>query len=74
MTRPQPEVECYAGARYPERPRAFLWLGERLVVEAVEDQWREPGRLVFRVRIADGRQFILAYDEVGDAWRVEPAA
>ena len=68
----QAVVECYAGARYPERPRAFWWSGERLVVDAVERQWREPAGLVFHVRAADAREFILAYDEASDVWRVEP--
>ena len=29
-------VECYAGHRFPERPRAFDWEGERIEVEEVE--------------------------------------
>ena len=66
-------VECYAGHRYPERPRAFLWQGERLVVEEVERSWRTPEGLAFRVRAADGRRFTLAYDEATNAWDVQPA-
>ena len=69
-------VECYAGTRYPERPRAFLWEGERVMVEAVEHQWRTPAGPVFRVRAANGaakgRRFTLAYDEAADAWDVQP--
>jgi hypothetical protein len=63
-------VECYAGARFPERPRAFLWEGARVAVEKVERQWRTPSGLEFRVRVADGRRFALSYDEVGDEWNV----
>jgi len=66
-------VECYSGHRYPERPRAFLWQGERLVVEEVERSWRTPEGLAFRVRAADGRRFTLAYDEATNAWDVQPA-
>jgi len=74
-------VECYAGCRYPERPRSFLWEpstelkpgGERVVVEEVERQWRTPDGPAFRVRAADGRRFTLAYDEAADAWDVQPA-
>jgi hypothetical protein len=65
-------VECYAGYRYPERPRAFLWEGERLIVEQVEQQWRTPDGPAFRVRAADGRRFTLAYDEAADDWSVRP--
>ena len=67
-------VECYAGARYPDRPRVFLWEGERVEVEGIERQWRTPGGLVFRVNAVDGRRFTLAYDEAADAWDVQPAA
>ena len=65
-------VECYASTRYAERPRAFLWEGERLAVEEVEHQWRTPSRPVFRVRTAGSRRFVLAYDEAADTWRVQP--
>jgi len=64
-------VECYAGTRYPERPRAFLWEGERVAVEEVERQWRTPAGPAFRVRSADGRRFTLAYDEAADVWDVQ---
>ncbi len=65
-------VECYAGYRYPERPRAFSWRGERVEVEKVERQWRTPSGPAFRVRTADGRRFTLAYDEAADEWSVQP--
>jgi hypothetical protein len=64
-------VECYAGHRYPERPRAFLWEGERVAVEEVERSWRTPVGPVFRVRAADGRGFTLAYDEAADSWDIQ---
>jgi hypothetical protein len=63
-------VECYAGHRYPERPRAFVWEGERVTVEEVERSWRTPAGPAFRVRSADGRRFTLAYDEAADGWDV----
>ncbi|MDY6875391.1 MAG: hypothetical protein SWK90_04195 [Chloroflexota bacterium] len=65
-------VECYASTRYPERPHTFLWEGERVTVKAVERSWRTPAGLVFRVRIAGGRCFVLTYDEAADAWNVRP--
>lgn len=65
-------VECYAGHRYPERPRAFVWEGARVVVEEVERRWRTPNGLAFRIRAADGRRFTLTYDEAADAWNIQP--
>jgi hypothetical protein len=67
-------VECYASTRYPERPRAFLWEGERLEVAEVERRWRTPTGPAFRVRAVDGRVFTLAYDEAADAWDVQPSS
>ena len=72
-------VECYAGHRYPERPRAFLWepstelrpRGKWVAVEAVEHSWRTPSGPAFRVRTADGRRFTLVYDEATDAWDIQ---
>jgi hypothetical protein len=66
-------VECYAGHRYPERPRAFLWEGERMLVAEVERTWRTPAGPVFRVHAADGRCFTLAYDEAADSWDIQLA-
>lgn len=65
-------VECYAGHRYPERPRAFVWQGARVAVEEVERRWRTPNGLAFRIRTADGRRFTLTYDEAADAWNIQP--
>ena len=65
-------VECYAGSRYPERPRAFTWAGQRLEVAAVVHQWRTPAGPVFDVSTADGRRFILSYEEAAVAWQVRP--
>lgn len=67
----EPAVECYAGVRHPERPRAFTWHGERLRVEQVEREWRTPEGLVFRIRTPDGRRFTLSYREADTAWQIE---
>lgn len=69
---PDAIVECYAGYRYPERPRAFLWEGERVEVTEVERQWRTPIGPTFYVRTLDGRHFTLTYDEAADTWDVQP--
>lgn len=65
-------VECYAGAAYPERPRAFEVGGQRHEVAAVERQWRTPEGIAFRVRTGAGQAFILFYHSANDSWSLAP--
>jgi hypothetical protein len=66
-------VECYAGSRYPERPQAFIWDGQRLEVATIVRQWRTPAGPVFDVSTTDSRRFLLSFAEAADAWQVRPA-
>jgi hypothetical protein len=61
-------VECYAGYRGEQEPRAF-WLGERRfdVVELL-DRWLDPAHRYFKVKVDDGRTFILRHDALSDEW------
>jgi hypothetical protein len=61
-------VECYAGYRGEQEPRAF-WLGERRfeVVELL-DRWLHPAHRYFKVKVDDGRVFILRHDAPSDEW------
>src|SRR3989304_871874 len=63
-------VECYAGYRGEEEPRAF-WLGERRV-EGIGPQARglPPQHRYFKVRVDDGRRFILRHDEPSGNWEL----
>jgi hypothetical protein len=65
-------VECHSEYTYAERPVALHWQGERLAIEEVEQRWRIPGGLRFRVRVIDGRVFELFYGELYDEWRISP--
>ena len=65
-------VECYSGCEYAERPVALRWEGQRLEIEAIEDNWRIPGGHCFRVRVTDGRAFELFYGELYADWRINP--
>jgi hypothetical protein len=71
MPAEQTDVESYAGGRYPDRPRSFMWEGEQLDVHVVEREWRTPQTLVFDVRTADDRRFRLTYLTIGDVWQAE---
>ena len=63
-------VECYSGHTYAQEPRAFVWHGERHVVQAVEWAWRTPEGLHFLVRVEERGTYELAYDEAEDVWSV----
>ena len=63
-------VECYAGHRGEEEPRA-LYFGERRV-EVVEmlDRWLAPDHRYFKVRGNDGGTYILRHDVTRDRWEL----
>jgi len=63
-------VECYAGYRGDQEPRAFR-LGERRfeVVELL-DRWLDPEQRYFKVKVPDGRLFILRHDARSGNWEL----
>ena len=63
-----PEVKCYSGHTYAERPRSFLWGGVEHEVEKIEKAWREPGERHFQVRTRDNKKFQLCYNETEKQW------
>lgn len=63
-------VECHAGHRVEEEPRAF-WLGERRVeVAGIVDRWLSPEHRYFKVRADDGGTYILRHDTAADRWEL----
>ena len=66
----KPPVECYSGSAYAERPIALRWDGQRLEVVDVEERWRTPEGMCFRVRVEDRRRFELIYNESNDIWEI----
>lgn len=61
-------VECYAGYRGDQEPRAFTVGARRLDVVSVEDRWAGPDYRYFKVAASDGDTYILRHDEPADAW------
>ena len=77
MTPPPPEasippvelrVECYAGYKADQEPRAFVLDGTRRLVLGIADRWVEPDATCFRVRADDGHRYLLRHDRTEDAW------
>ncbi len=58
------QVEAYAGASYPERPRAVWFRESKLDVAEVIRQWRTPDALHFLVEVEGlGRVELVYRDE-----------
>lgn len=67
-------VECYAGSSYPERPRAFMWGGQRYDVKEIIQRRREPEGVGFVVRsLSPEMIFDLFYNIASDQWQIKPA-
>lgn len=63
-------VECHAGYRGEEEPRSFT-LGEtRFPVVEIVDRWLDPAHRYFKVRVADGRRFVLRHDSASGEWEL----
>lgn len=61
-------VECYAGYRGEQEPRAFT-LGERRIeVASILDRWLAPDHRYFKVAGSDGDLYVLRHDEASGEW------
>jgi hypothetical protein len=63
-------VECHAGYRGDEEPRAFTLGERRFAVLEVLDRWLDPRHRYFKVLADDGRKFILRQDTASGDWEV----
>ena len=59
----QIRVQCYAGHRGEEEPRAFDLGDRRLEVVAIIDRWIAPDHRYFKVQADDDNVYILRHDE-----------
>jgi len=62
------DVECHAGYRGEEEPRAFVIGERRLDVIEVRDRWHGPDHRYFRVLASDGDVYVLRHDERVGEW------
>jgi hypothetical protein len=65
-------VECYSGADFGERPRAFDWNGERHQVQTVLARWETPAGPCYRVRTEGNLTIELSYVRADERWRIRP--
>ena len=61
-------VECYAGYRGEQTPRAFTLGDRQITVREVVDQWLAPDHRYFKVTDATGDTYILRHDGPTDRW------
>ena len=71
------DVQAYSGFKRNERPISFRFRGADLQVDEVLDRWYEGGPDAktpcmdyFKVRAGDGKEYILRYNGLFDAWAV----
>jgi len=62
------EVECYAGHRGEQEPRAFALGSRRVDIAEIVDRWISPLHRYFKVRAEDGDVYILRHDELSHVW------
>jgi hypothetical protein len=63
-------VECHAGYRGDEEPRAFTLGERRFAVEEILDRWLDPRHRYFKVKVDDGRRFIVRHDSASGEWEL----
>lgn len=63
-------VECYAGHRGEETPRAVIIDERRVDVVEILDRWLAPDHRYFKLKGSDGDVYILRHDCASDAWEL----
>jgi hypothetical protein len=63
-------VECYAGHRGEETPRALQFGERRIKVMDVLDQWLAPDHRYFKLRGDDGDVYLVRQDVASQAWEL----
>ena len=68
-------AECYAGSKADETPRRFHLEGRTIEIHEVLDRWYQveskpewPRADYFKVRGADGHNYLLKHDLESDEW------
>ena len=71
------DVQCYAGYKSNEKPTSFRFRGRDFQIVEVLDRWYEgspdanmPYLNYFKVKAADGQEYILRYNGLFDKWSI----
>ena len=64
------DVECYAGHRGEQTPRALILGDRRIDVAEVLDAWLAPEYRYFKLRGADGDTYLVRHDELSSTWEL----
>ena len=63
-------VECYAGHRGEQTPRALTIAGRRVIVEEVLDSWLAPDHRYFKLKGDDGDTYLVRQDTASGLWEL----
>ena len=63
-------MECYAGYRAEETPRAIRFQSRRVQVKKVLDRWLDPAHRYFKLLGDDGGVYIIRHDTHSDDWEL----
>jgi hypothetical protein len=63
-------VECYAGHRGEQTPRALILADRRIAVAEVMDAWLAPDHRYFKLRGTDGHTYLVRHDERSTSWEL----
>jgi len=63
-------VECYAGHRAEETPRAVTVGERRIEVAEVVDRWLAPDHRYFKLRDNAGDIYIVRHEPAADRWEL----
>lgn len=63
-------VQIYLSRSGERQPRAFCLGERRLVIVSILDRWLDTSYRYFRVRVDDGRQFLLRHESSKDLWEL----
>ena len=69
------QVECYAGYKANETPRAFTYQDRRYNILEIIDRWYEGGMKsrmpqldYYKIKADDNREYLIRYNHLFDSW------